>query len=270
MLRIGFGGAFFDARGGGILIDRRRVGFFKVALEYSVPVKPSPFREPGCEPCFFLWENSDRLASMIATLRGEILEIEGRQIIIDVQGVGYQVTCTMVLVAALDVGKQAQITIYTEVKEDAIRLYGFSSKLEKQTFLLLTMVKGIGPKSAMDVISRVEARELLKLIAHGNLSTLKAVKGIGQKTAERIIVELKDKVAGFVLEQLGDAPSTALTSGGRADSQEGPNPFDDAHLALLALGFSRRDVDGVIATLQNGGVQYRDSGDIVRESLKQL
>jgi Holliday junction DNA helicase RuvA len=207
---------------------------------------------------------------MIATLRGEVLEIEGRQIIIDVQGVGYQVTCTMVLISELEIGKQALITTYTEVKEDAIRLYGFSSKLEKQTFLLLTMVKGIGPKSAMDVISRIEARELLKLIAHGNLATLKAVKGIGQKTAERIIVELKDKVAGFVLEQLGDAPLTAASSGGRTASQEGPNPFDDAHLALLALGFSRRDVEGVITSLQNGGVQYRDSGDIVRESLKQL
>jgi Holliday junction DNA helicase RuvA len=207
---------------------------------------------------------------MIAQLRGEILEIEGRNVVVDVQGVGYAVLCTMLLISELTVGAKAQIIIYTEVKEDAIRLYGFSSKLEKQTFHLLTMVKGIGPKSAMDVISRIEARELLKMIAHGNLAHLKAVKGIGQKTAERIIVELKDKVAGFILEQLSDGGSSTTPKSDLNIESMPYNPFDDAQLALLALGFSRRDVDGVITSLQKGGVQFRDSGDIVRESLKQL
>ena len=204
---------------------------------------------------------------MIALLRGEIIEVEGRNITVDVGGVGYLVTGTASLLATLTLGSKTQIVTFTEVREDAIRLFGFSSKLEKQTFLLLTLVKGIGPKSAMDVISRIEARELLKLIAHGNITNLKGVKGIGQKTAERIIVELKDKVAEFVLEQLSDG-STVSASDLKKSSEV--NPFDDAKLALLALGFTKRDVEVVIGTLQNGGVQFRDSGDIVRESLKQL
>ena len=122
---------------------------------------------------------------MIASLRGTVIELEGNL----VHGVGYQVFCTQAAAATLEINTEIKIVTYTEVREDAIRIFGFESKLEKQTFLLLTLVKGIGPKSALDVLSRIDAKTLLKIIAGGDVSKLKAVKGIGQKTAERVVVD---------------------------------------------------------------------------------
>ena len=215
---------------------------------------------------------------MIASLRGTVIELEGNLAVIDVHGVGYQVFCTQAAAATLEINTEIKIVTYTEVREDAIRIFGFESKLEKQTFLLLTLVKGIGPKSALDVLSRIDAKTLLKIIAGGDVSKLKAVKGIGQKTAERVVVELKDKVAQFVMEQYAErAGHGAEIENSPKAALESPAAiiFEDAKLALQALGFARRDVEEVMRTIQNQtaqnqGVQFKDSGAIVREGLKLL
>ncbi len=197
---------------------------------------------------------------MIASLRGQVLESDGSSVVVDVQGVGYQVFCTQTCLSTFDVGDSVQVTIFTEFKQDSLKLYGFADKLEKQVFILLTLVKGIGPKSALDIVSRIPARELLRLIGSGDLHTLQSVKGIGKKTAERVIVELKDKVGEYALEQQS-------VSSTRPDIHE---PLHDAISALQALGFTKRDAERAVSEIQKTGVPLTDSGVIVREALRYI
>lgn len=198
---------------------------------------------------------------MIASLRGKVIDIEGSNATVEVHGVGYQVFCTRSCMASFDVGSDVFLIVFTEVKEDLIRLYGFADKLEKQVFLLLTLVKGIGPKSALDVLSRLDAKTLLKLIGAGDITGLQNVKGVGKKTAERVIVELKEKVASFALEQHGLAAEITV-------SRTNEGPFDDALMALQALGFTKKDAEKALTDVQKTGVPHVDSGVIVREALR--
>jgi Holliday junction DNA helicase RuvA len=197
---------------------------------------------------------------MIARLRGTVEEIAGGTVTLDVNGVGYEVTCSAPCVTQLEVGTAATVVIYTDIKEDSIKLYGFADTLEKQVFLLLTRVKGLGAKSASDIVSRVDKRELLRTIGAGDVARLQEVRGVGKKTAERIVVELKDKVAEFALER--EEPSARRGAGG---------PFDEALAALQALGFSAREAEQALARAKAdvvGLVSATESGEVVRHALR--
>lgn len=197
---------------------------------------------------------------MIARLRGTVVEIAGGVVTLDVGGVGYEIACSVSCAAQLEVGGAATVVIYTDVKEDSIKLYGFADTLEKQVFLLLTRVKGLGAKSASDIVSRVDKRELLRTIGAGDVARLQAVRGVGKKTAERIVVELKDKVGEFALER-------------EERSREGGvgAPFDEALAALQALGFSSREAEQALARAKAevaGLVTATESGEVVRQALR--
>lgn len=197
---------------------------------------------------------------MIASLTGKIIDIEsGNAVVIAVGGVGYQVFCTAHCKGELHLQRDCTVLIYTEVKEDAIRLYGFYDKLEKQVFLLLTLVKGIGPKSALDIVSKVPARDILRYIGSEDRTKLSAVKGLGRKTAERIIVELKDKVGQFAVDQ----GSSSLV----IEKQIVPEPIQEAILALQALGFSKKDAERAVEQVADKQT-LNDSGIVVREALR--
>ena len=185
--------------------------------------------------------------------------MDGASVVVDVQGVGYQVFCTRACLSSFDIGESVQITIFTEVREDVFKLYGFADKLEKQVFILLTLVKGIGPKSSLDILSRIDARELLRLIGSGDLVKLQGVKGIGKKTAERVIVELKDKVGSYAVEQQSAHAISMIAAS---------EPFRDAIAALQALGFSKKDAERAVSEIEKTGVQHTDSGVIVRDALR--
>lgn len=197
---------------------------------------------------------------MISKLTGIVDEISGAAVTIDVSGVGYLVNCSRNLVQNLEEGAEAKLVIHTDVREDAIQLYGFEDQLERKVFSLLTKVKGVGTKSALEIISRIEKRQLLRTIGAGDWHDLQTVKGIGRKTAERIIVELKDKVAEFALE------SSSLR---REIEVEMVEPVRDALEALVALGFPRKDAEGAVGKVQAeklpGGI---DSGEIVKRALR--
>ena len=135
---------------------------------------------------------------MISQLKGTVDSISAAKATIDVAGVGYEVHCSARCVANLELGKPAKIVVYTYVREDAITLYGFEDAVEKQAFLMLTSVQGVGPKSAAEIISAIDKLELLRTIGTGDSTQLQRIKGVGKKLSERIIVELKDKVADFV------------------------------------------------------------------------
>lgn len=197
---------------------------------------------------------------MIGSLRGTVESLNGSCALISVGGVGYEVTVTERLLERLALGEETFMVIFTHVAEDILRLYGFNDTLEKQVFLLLTKVKGVGPKSAAEIVSGIECRELLRIVAAGDVARLQAVRGVGRKTAERIVLELKDKVGSYVVEQ-----HSALAS----QIEREMSPVEDAVQALQALGFIRKDAERALqSALQSGVAPSAEPGTLVKEALR--
>ena len=133
---------------------------------------------------------------MIAFLRGRILDKQPNLLIVDVQGVGYQVNVPLsTFYDAGDVGAEVSLRIHTHVREEALQLYGFLTTLEQQIFERLIAISGIGPKLAVAVLSGIEPAELVGAIHRSDLARLTAIPGVGRKTAERMVLELKDRLA---------------------------------------------------------------------------
>ena len=163
---------------------------------------------------------------MIARLSGVIIEKHHDSAVIDVQGVGYQVYLSAQSTAHLPPeGGRAQLRCYTHVREDALQLFGFITAEEEELFHLLIGVSGVGPKLAVNILSGMPATELAAAIRHGELARLTKISGVGKKTAERLVMELKDKL------------KTAALSAGRI-SQPPPPSADEALLsARINLGY---------------------------------
>src|SRR5437870_12376119 len=132
---------------------------------------------------------------MIAHLRGRILEKHPNRLVVDVNGVGYDVFVPLSTFYGLgDPGADIALRVHTHVREDALTLYGFATLLEQQLFERLIGVSGIGPKLALAVLSGIEPQELIRAIERGDLARLTAIPGVGKKTSERIVLELKDRL----------------------------------------------------------------------------
>ena len=203
---------------------------------------------------------------MINRLRGTVVEIEGDTAVLDVQGVGYAVSCTSSLLGSLSMEEEACIVTHTDVKEDSIRIFGFESKSERQLFRLLIRVSGMGPRSAVDVLSNVPARELLRAIGLGDVQALMKIKGVGKKKAERIVVELKDLVTSFFDER--KAEGVLFNTQGEGQEQIAMGTHGDAVVTLEVLGFSRRDAETAVGRAISSIPPTGDVGDVVREALK--
>ena len=176
---------------------------------------------------------------MIAFLNGTLLNKFNSILVIDVNGVGYEVTVTgNVATSCGNIGAKVQLFIYTDVKENAISLFGFNTQQEKEVFLLLKKVKGIGPRSALNVLSCLGAEQLLTAIGRQDLASLTRVPGIGKKSAERLIVELRENVGEFVkdLYELDGAGPGSGDHSGLGNLY--PRSVNDAVLALEKLGFA--------------------------------
>jgi len=131
---------------------------------------------------------------MIGYLRGKIIYLKDKEACLDVQGVGYRVNVPQRLLAEMDLGKETSFWVETIVKEDAFDLYGFEAQPERELFKLLLKVSGIGPKAALNLLSELDTAELAQAIMQEDLKKLSGVSGVGKKTAERITLELKEKV----------------------------------------------------------------------------
>src|SRR5262249_11351000 len=145
--------------------------------------------------------NGEELASLqacadvIAYLHGRILEKQPNRIVVDVAGVGYDVSVPLSTFYGLgDAGSDIALRIHTHVREDALALYGFATKLEQDLFERLISISGIGPKVALAVLSGIEPPELIRAIERGDLARLTAIPGVGKKTSERIVLEMKDRL----------------------------------------------------------------------------
>src|SRR5438067_13140413 len=134
---------------------------------------------------------------MIAHLSGTLLAKQATSVILDVQGVGYEVTIPVTTFYDLaDAGAQVQLRIYTHVREDALQLFGFKTARERELFMLLISVSGIGPKSGIAMLSGMSADEIIAAIRTNNLARLTAIPVLGKNTAERLVIELRNQKAG--------------------------------------------------------------------------
>jgi len=176
---------------------------------------------------------------MIAVLRGHLLEKHPSRLIVDVHGVGYDVQVPVsTFYQAGETGNAVTLRIHTHVREDQIALFGFATALEHDLFERLIAVNGIGPKLALSVLSGLAPEELVQAIASANVARLTSIPGIGRKTAERIVLELKDKLA-------------AMTPAGAIATPAGPR--EDLVSALLNLGYHRPAAEKAVdRALQDG------------------
>ncbi|MBI2368780.1 MAG: Holliday junction branch migration protein RuvA [Deltaproteobacteria bacterium] len=181
---------------------------------------------------------------MIARLAGQLLQRSPEAIVVDLQGVGYQVFVPLSTFYQLPrEGERVALHIHTHVREDALQLYGFLTEEERQAFQLLIGISGIGPRLALNVLSGTTVDELAKAIADQDVRRLSAVPGIGRKTAERIFVELKDKIgAGW----LGPGRPGSEARGG-------PDPLTrDVLSALVTLGYRRVQAEAALEEARRG------------------
>lgn len=203
---------------------------------------------------------------MIAHLSGTLLSKQATSVIVDVAGVGYEVTIPVSTFYDLeDVGVNVQLRIYTHVREDALQLYGFKTARERELFLKIISVTGIGPKLGITLLSGMSADELIASIRTNNLARLTLIPGVGRKTAERLILELREKIAELssaqLEEELGAKPEVTKPT---EDTVRG-----DSLSALLNLGYQRSAAEKAIdAALNEGGDITVES--ILRRSLKKL
>jgi Holliday junction DNA helicase RuvA len=199
---------------------------------------------------------------MIAHLTGSVFRKTTQSVIIDANGLGYEVIVPLSTFYNLpDEAGRADLHIYTHVREDTLALFGFHTKLEKDIFLMLISVSGIGPKLAISILSGIGPQELLEAMAHGNSVRLQAIPGVGKKTAERIALELKDRA----LKVLGQGGLPAL------DIPEGEDQrlIDDALSALLNLGYSPKSAKPALEKARTSIEEMTLEG-LIRETLRLL
>lgn len=178
---------------------------------------------------------------MIEYIKGELTEITPALAVIECNGVGYGVNVSLNTYSAIQGKKDVKLYIYEAIREDAYVLYGFASKQERELFLLLITVSGIGGNTARMILSALSPSELCNVISSGNEKLLKTVKGIGLKTAQRIIVELKDKIATIGVDSA--MPISTVVSSVQTEI------YEEAVSALTMLGFAQAPSQKVVASI---------------------
>ncbi len=191
---------------------------------------------------------------MIAFLKGRLAHKSATTLLIDVNGVGYEVHISLHTYSQLGDREQVQLHTYLQVREDAHVLYGFAEPAEKELFMQLISVQGIGPNTARTILSYATPDELRKAIVSGNVAAVQRIKGIGPKTAQRMIIELKDKLLK------GNPESLDL------GEQAYNNVREEALLALVTLGFPKAQMEKVLHQL----LQKPDAPQTVEALIKQV
>lgn len=194
---------------------------------------------------------------MIAVLRGQVFEKHANRLIVDVAGVGYDVQVPLsTFYTAGDPGSEIALRIHTHVREDQLSLYGFATALELAMFERLIAVSGIGPKLALSVLSGIETRELVSAIQRNDLGRLTGIPGVGKKTAERMCVELRDRLPkAMAASDVPPSPGDALR--------------EDLVSALINLGYHRQAIDKSLDKLVIYAGEQRFE-DVLRSALKDL
>ena len=209
-----------------------------------------------------------RVTVMIAHLSGTLLSKQATSVIVDVGGVGYDVAIPLSTFYDLgEIGEPVQLRVYTHVREDALQLYGFKTARERELFLQLISVNGVGPALAIKLLSGMNADEMIASIRTNNLVRLVAIPGVGRKTAERLVVDLRDKIAALSSPALEEEFAAKAAVDGAPTTTEAMR--NDAMSALANLGYQKAAVEKAVKNaLDEGGELSVEV--ILRRSLRSL
>ncbi|HDY75575.1 MAG TPA: Holliday junction branch migration protein RuvA [Candidatus Marinimicrobia bacterium] len=196
---------------------------------------------------------------MIDSIKGPIFFKDPASVVLDMHGIRLKLSITVATYNSLpDKGMKTELLTYLNVREDLMELYGFANQEERNMFMMLNTISGIGPRSAMNILSGSNPAEFKKNIIAGDVKSLTVIPGIGTKTAKRIILELKEKY----VDQDDDSMGFML------DSDDGK--AGDAIIALMALGYKRGRVNQAIRSLESAGELNGSIEDIIKKALKKL
>lgn len=203
---------------------------------------------------------------MIGLIRGHILEKQAPLLLVDVQGVGYEINAPMTTFYKLpEIGKEISLHTHFVVREDAQLLYGFYSKSDRALFRTLIKVNGVGPKLALTILSGMDADAFVHCINEGNATALVKLPGVGKKTAERLVVEMRDRLKDW---QGGGAGSTA---GGETlslqDVEGEASPVSDAESALVSLGYKPTEAAKAVRLVTEVGL---NSEELIKRALRNM
>ena len=203
---------------------------------------------------------------MIAYLRGKVLTTTSETAILDVNGVGYEVYCSGGAFRTLTVGAVGELYTYLQVKEDGITLFGFDSPKEKELFLKLISVSGVGPKLGISILATLSADDFAMAIATADVKRLSAVKGLGKKTAEKIVLELHGKISALEVlgaseDELTPSPTAKTSANAKLSAQD-----EEAVSALMGLGFTRAESVNAVKKAHEMGAKTVD--EIILKALQ--
>ena len=194
---------------------------------------------------------------MIGWLRGALATKSPEGLLVDVNGVGYRVLVSLNAFADLpDQGETVELEIHTHMRESSLELFGFVKLEEKALFTQLLAVSGVGPRMALTILSGIPTDDLVTALAEGDVKRLVGIPGIGKRTAERLIVDLQDKVAGLAL------------GASRKAAAAPPEPADEAVSALVNLGYRQAEAEDAVRRAAHDGAG--DLADVIREALRML
>lgn len=191
---------------------------------------------------------------MIARLTGQLIEKQPPTLVVDVNGVGYELEAPMSTFYKVTLGAPVTLYVHQVVREDANLLYGFASREERDMCRTLLKVNGVGPKMALAILSGMEADAFAACIRQGDVTTLTRIPGVGKKTAERLVIEMRDRV--------GDGPVDLAPMG--ADSAPA-SPERDAITALIALGYKAAEAERAVGRIKTDNASAED---LIRQALK--
>ena len=198
---------------------------------------------------------------MIGSLTGRLAQKEPSRLLVDVQGVGYEVQVPLSTFYGLgDVGADVSLRIHTHVREEALSLFGFGTALELILFERLIGISGVGPRLALAVLSGIEPPDLVRSVSAGDVVRLTRIPGVGKKTAERIVLELKDRLPEMLVVET-DSPDT---------DTEIPGVRDDVLSALLNLGYQRPRAERAVERVPTDASGAGEFEDVLRQALREL
>ena len=199
---------------------------------------------------------------MIGRIYGKLLEKQAPELLVDVQGVGYELLVSMNTFFGLpQVGESATLHTHFVVREDAQQLYGFATREERHLFRSLIKVNGVGPKMALAILSGLSVNDLIQCVRSGDVVALTRAPGVGRKTAERLVVEMKDRLADWATTDAGPV------SGGEKPAETG-RVLEEAESALIALGYKPQEAARMISRAQAEVESDAGSETLIRAALK--
>jgi len=205
--------------------------------------------------------------TLIGRLRGLLLEKTAPDVLIECNGVGYEVTMPMTSIYTLpELNEEAIVYIHFVVREDAQLLYGFANKIERKLFRLLIKVNGVGPKLGLAILSSMSADQFVSCVRHDDVSTIVKIPGVGKKTAERLLIEMRDRLKDWQVDTQSVVANSLFISNEVEDTFVNDEK-GDAINALISLGYNQSQADKAVKGIFERGMK---SEDLIREALKAM